>query len=103
VTTNRERLQQSAERPLSLVLVDPDNEKLQRIQNAFEVVGGEDGLPGLKFVVTPFIGTNVAISRQFLSLRSPPPSSVPPLNQTLNVLMAHRKHSRTSILNPMSL
>jgi hypothetical protein len=52
VTHNRERLRQAAERPLNLVLVDPDDEKLQRIQNVFGAVGGEDGVPGPKFVVT---------------------------------------------------
>lgn len=34
-----------------------------------------------------FVGTNVAVSRQFRTLLSPPPTSPPALNNTLNVLI----------------
>jgi len=36
---------------------------------------------------TSFIGTSVAVSRQFRFLRGPPPSTTPPLNHTLRALI----------------
>jgi hypothetical protein len=40
-----------------------------------------------KYAKTSFLGTSVAVSRQFRTLLSPPPSSPPPLNRVLKVLI----------------
>src|SRR4029077_13683317 len=40
-----------------------------------------------KYAGTSFLGTNVAVSRQFHSLLSPPPTSPPALNNKLNALI----------------
>jgi hypothetical protein len=40
-----------------------------------------------KYSRTNFLGTTVGLSRRFHSLLSPPPSSLPPLNETLKVLI----------------
>jgi CHAT domain/Peptidase family C25 len=51
MTDSRERFLQAAGRPLDVVLVDPDQDKLKQIQNAFEAIVSERAIPGLKLDV----------------------------------------------------
>jgi hypothetical protein len=51
VTDNRERLQEAAEQPLFVALVEGDEEKAKRIYEAFDSVGRERLIPGLQLEV----------------------------------------------------
>jgi hypothetical protein len=50
VSDQKERLRRAAQRPLSLVLVDADEKKLQEMQNALESIGREGALRTLKLL-----------------------------------------------------
>jgi hypothetical protein len=47
----RERLRQAAERPLNVILVDPDDKKLHQMFDALTAISDPDIVPGLKLAV----------------------------------------------------
>ena len=51
VTQSRERFQRSAERSLSVVLVDPDDQKLTQVKIAFDAIRSEQVMPRLRLDV----------------------------------------------------
>src|SRR5262245_26850596 len=51
VLGGKDRLRQAAKRPLYLILVDPDEKKLQQMHDAFAAVSGSGIVPGLKLAV----------------------------------------------------